>query len=102
MSRFEKPVLFPVSLWSSFLGFLLPWSAQAYSGGPLVGFVQSVADFLTGTLGPPVFVLGLAIAAYGFFFGHREALQRSIYVIVGGAILFSIPSIVGFVQQTAH
>ncbi len=77
-------------------------SALAYSGGPLVGFAQSVLDFLTATLGPIIFALGLAVSAYGFIVGHREALQRGVYVLIGGAVLFSINSIVSFVAQTAH
>ena len=56
--------------------------ALAYSGGPLVGFAQSVLDFLTATLGPIIFALGLAVSAYGFIEGHREALQRGVYVVI--------------------
>ncbi len=91
-----------VRLFLSSVWMLFPALAGAYSGGPLVGFAQSLLDFLTATLGPIVFGIGLAVSAYGFFVGHREALQRGVYVIVGGVVLFSIPSIIGFVTQTAH
>jgi type IV secretory pathway VirB2 component (pilin) len=83
-----------------FLVLLLPSLALAApSGGPLVGFGQSVLDFLTGTLGPIVFGIGLAIAAISIVFGSREGLQKAIFTVIGGALLFSVGSVVEFVAS---
>ena len=59
--------------------------AVAYSGGPLVGFAQSLLDFLTSTLGPIVFGLGIAVAAYGFFLGHREEAVAKVIRLISAA-----------------
>jgi type IV secretory pathway VirB2 component (pilin) len=83
-----------------FLVLLLPSLAlAATTGGPLVGFGQSVLDFLTGTLGPIVFGIGLAIAAISIVFGSREGLQKAIFTVIGGALLFSVGSVVDFVAS---
>jgi len=74
----------------------------APSGGPLVGFGQSVLDFLTGTIGPIVFGIGLAVAAISIVFGSREGLQKAIFTVIGGALLFSVGSVVSFVASISH
>lgn len=61
----------------------------------------STLDFLSGTLGPIVLGLGIAIAAYGMIFGSRDAIQKAAYVGIGGVILFSVDSIVGFIASAA-
>ena len=82
---------------------LLPGLAHATpTGGPLVGFGQSVLDFLTGTIGPIVFGIGLAVAAISIVFGSREGLQKAIFTVIGGALLFSVGSVVAFVASIAH
>ena len=85
------------------ISLLLPGVALATpSGGPLVGFGQSVLDFLTGTLGPIVFGIGLAVAAISIVFGSREGLQKAIFTVIGGALLFSVGSVVSFVASISH
>jgi type IV secretory pathway VirB2 component (pilin) len=76
-----------------------PMIARAAPGGdaPLVGFAASVLGFLTGTLGPIIFGIGLAIAAISLLLGSREGLQKAIWAVVGGALLFGVDSVVGFV-----
>src|SRR6185503_12771041 len=72
-------------------------SGVAFAGpgnGPLVGFGESVLAFLTGTLGPIVFGIGLAIAAISIVFGSREGLHKALFTIIGGALLFSVGSVV--------
>jgi type IV secretory pathway VirB2 component (pilin) len=71
---------------------------SASAAPPLVGLAQDTLGFLTGTLGPIVFGIGLAICALGLIMGNRDALQRGIWAIVGGGMLFGIDQIVGFVQ----
>jgi hypothetical protein len=71
----------------------------APSQGPVVGFGQSVLDFLTGIIGPIIFGIGLAIAAISIVVGSREGIQRAILTVVGGALLFR--PLVRFVQTIA-
>ena len=86
-----------------FLVQLLPALAiAAPTGGPLVGFGQSVLNFLTGTLGPIAFGIGLAVAAISIVFGSREGLQKAIFTVIGGALLFSVGSIVDFVASISR
>ena len=56
-------------------------------------------DFLTATLGPIVFGIGLAVAAISIVFGSREGLQKAIFTVIGGALLFSVGSVVDFVAS---
>ncbi len=82
-----------VLLWS------FPFLAHAYPGGgePLVGFGRDVLSFLTGTLGPIIFGIGLAVAAISLVIGSRDGVQKAIWAIVGGALLFGVDSVVAFV-----
>jgi type IV secretory pathway VirB2 component (pilin) len=89
---------FPVPSLVISLVCLLPATAHAGpGGGPLVGFAGSVLDFLTGTLGPIIFGIGLAVAAISLVMGSRDGLQKAIWAIVGGALLFGVDSVVAFV-----
>jgi hypothetical protein len=82
---------------------LAPGVANAAPGsGPLVGFGESVLGFLTGVLGPVVFGIGLALAAISLVLGSRDGLQRALYTVVGGALLFSVGTVVDFVRGIAH
>ena len=84
------------------LVFLVPSLALAFPvGGPLVGFGQAVLDFLTGTLGPIVFGIGLAVAAFSLVFGSRDGLVKAVYAIAGGALLFSVGAVVRFIASIA-
>src|SRR6516225_4970812 len=74
----------------------------APGGGPLVNFGQGVLDFLTGVLGPIIFGLGLAAAAVSLVIGSREGMQKALYAVLGGGLLFSIGSVVDFVSRVAH
>jgi len=87
-----------------FLAMLVPTIASARPGGgaPLVGFGQSVLEFLTGTLGPVVFGIGLAIAAISLVMGSREGLQKAIYAVIGGALLFSVGAVTTFVETASR
>lgn len=91
----------PLPLFLSALAVTLPATALASPGGgePLVRFGEDVLGFLCGTLGPVIFGIGLAIAAFGLIFGNRDALQKALWAIVGGALLFGVDSVVGFVAS---
>ena len=82
---------------------LVPSVALAFPvGGPLVGFGSAMLDFLTGTLGPIVFGIGLAVAAFSLVFGSRDGLIKAVYAIAGGALLFSVGAVVSFIASIAH
>jgi hypothetical protein len=70
--------------------------------GPLVGFGENVLHFLTAILGPVIFGIGLAVAAISVVLGSREGLQKAFYAIVGGGLLFSVGSVVRFVQSVSQ
>ncbi len=78
-----------------------PTLAQASPGGdvPLVHFGQDVLAFLTGTIGPVIFGIGLAIAAISMVMGSREGIQKAIWAVIGGALLFGVHSVVAFVAS---
>jgi hypothetical protein len=71
-------------------------------GGPLFGFFDAVKDFLVDTLGPVVFVIGLALAAYSIFFGNRDGLQRAAMALVAGALLFSADAVADWLQSATR
>jgi type IV secretory pathway VirB2 component (pilin) len=83
--------------------FALSRAAYARPGGTGVERAASTAlDFLSGTLGPLVLGLGIVIAAYGLVFGNRDGIQKAVWVMVGGVILFSVDSIVAFISSAAR
>jgi type IV secretory pathway VirB2 component (pilin) len=78
------------------------WAHARPGSGPLIGFGQSILDFLTGPLAYVVFGVGLAIAAISLVMGSREGIQKAIYAIVGGGLLFGANAVIDFVQQAAR
>ena len=46
--------------------------------------------------------LFLAIAAYGLIFGSRDGLQKAVWVVVGGVMLFSAESLVSFIAASSR
>ena len=83
---------------------LLPVTAHARpsGSGPLIGFGQSILDFLTGPLAYVIFGVGIAIAAISLVMGSREGIQKAIYAIIGGGLLFGVNAVIDFVQQAAR
>jgi type IV secretory pathway VirB2 component (pilin) len=81
----------------------VPAVAIAGPGGsaPLVGFGQSVLAFLTGTMGPIIVGIGIAIAAISLVVGSRDGLQKAIWAIVGGALLFGVDTVVSFLAANS-
>ena len=71
-------------------------------GAPLIGFGQTILDFLTGPLAIVVLGLGIAIAAVSMIMGSREGMQKAIFAIIGGGLLFSVHAIVDFVASAAR
>ncbi len=70
--------------------------------GPLINFGQSILDFLTGPLAYVVFGVGLCIAAISLVMGSREGIQKAIYALVGGGLLFGVHAVIDFVSQAAR
>ena len=83
---------------------VVPVAAYARPGGsgPLIGFGQSILDFLTGPLAYVIFGVGIAIAAISLVMGSREGIQKAIYAIIGGGLLFGVNAVIDFVQQAAR
>ena len=77
------------------------WAHAAGPDGPLIGFGTSVVNFLTGPLAYVVFGVGVCIAAISLVMGSREGLQRAVYAVIGGALLFGVHEVVDFVARTA-
>jgi type IV secretory pathway VirB2 component (pilin) len=87
--------------------FALPTSLPlpAYAGpggGPLIGFGTTVLDFLTGPLAYVVFGIGICIAAISMVMGSREGVQKAVYAVIGGALLFGVHAVIDFVQSAAR
>jgi type IV secretory pathway VirB2 component (pilin) len=92
-----------LSMCSVLAVMMLTRQALAGPGGTGVErFGETALDFLSGTLGPIVLGLGIAIAAYGLIFGNRDGLQKAVWVIVGGVLLFSVDSVVGFIASASR
>ncbi len=80
--------------------------AAAYAGpgggGPLINFGQSILNFLTGPLAYVVFGVGICIAAISMVMGSRDGIQKAIYAVIGGGLLFGVHAIIDFVQQASR
>jgi hypothetical protein len=59
---------------------------------------SSVVDFLIYGIGPIVFIIGLAWAAFSMFMGSPNGIHGAVRAIIAGAILFAAPHIVSFVR----
>ena len=71
--------------------------AAGPGSAPMAGFLQGLLDWLSGTIGPIVFGLGLVIALFSMIFGQPGGLMRALTVCIAGAALFSIGKIMAFV-----
>ena len=71
------------------------------SGDPLVGFGWDLLDFISGTLGPIILGLGIAIAAVSWILGSRDGLQRAFIAGVGGALLLGVRQVIDWVSAAA-
>ncbi len=100
-ARYSSPRL--VSLSFGALGAWVPAAAYAGpGGGPLINFGQSILNFLTGPLAHVVFGVGICIAAISMVMGSREGIQKAIYAVIGGGLLFGVHAIIDFVQQASR
>jgi type IV secretory pathway VirB2 component (pilin) len=81
-------------------------AAPAYAApggtGPLVGFVQAVANLLIWVLGPGFFLIGMAFVAYSMFFGNPNAKQNGMNCLLGAAVLFGSGQIVDWIVSVTH
>lgn len=77
-------------------------------GFPLLGFcsvessLMAVQTKLIGTILPIVAILGLVFAGFSFVAGSPNARSHLILAIIGAAIGFGAPSIVGWIQTLIH
>ncbi|HYS93787.1 MAG TPA: TrbC/VirB2 family protein [Candidatus Acidoferrales bacterium] len=81
----------------------VPGAANAGPGsGPLINFGQSILNFLTGPLAYVVFGVGICIAAISMVMGSREGIQKAVYAVIGGGLLFGVHAVIDFVQQASR
>jgi type IV secretory pathway VirB2 component (pilin) len=71
------------------------------SGAPLIGFGESIVDFLTGPLAVVIVAIGICIAAISLVMGSRDGLMKAGYALGGGALLFGVRAVVAFIEATA-
>jgi len=78
---------------------VVPAIAIAAPGGgePLIGFGRSILEFLSGPLAYVIVGIGICIAAMSLVMGSREGLQKAIWALVGGALLFGVQTVVDFI-----
>ena len=82
---------------------VMPLTAYAGPGsGPLINFGQSILNFLTGPLAYVVFGVGICIAAISMVMGSREGIQKAVYAVIGGGLLFGVHAVIDFVQQASR
>ena len=83
---------------------MVPAAAHAASSNavPFETFLRSTIDFLTGTIGPLVIILGVVIGAICWILGARDGFMKCVYAVIGGVILFSAGSIVDFIARSVH
>lgn len=81
----------------------VPMAAHAASSAvPFETFLRSTIDFLTGTIGPLVIILGVVIGAICWILGSRDGFMKCVYAVIGGVILFSASAIVDFIARAVH
>lgn len=101
MRSSHSPVLSPTLACAILLTPSLALARHGAAGGPLVGFGEQLLNFMTGTIGPTLFGIGLAVAAISMLLGSRDALMKAVWCVVGGGLLFGIDSIKVFIQAAA-
>jgi len=58
---------------------------------------RSVLEFLSGPLAYVIVGIGICVAAISLVMGSREGLQKAIWALVGGALLFGVDTVVNFI-----
>ena len=71
-------------LWGIVLGVLV---SNAIFADTVSDSIGEANDWLTGTLGPVVLVLGICLSGYYILIGNREAVKKGVFAIVGGLII---------------
>ena len=76
-----------------------PAGVLAAPGGdaPLLDFGRSVLEFLSGPLAYVIVGIGICVAAISLVMGSRDGLQKAIWALVGGALLFGVDTVVRFI-----
>ncbi len=75
---------------------------------PMVGFcsvessLMAVQSKLIGTILPLAAIIGLVFAGLSFVAGSPNARNHLVLAIIGAAIGFGAPSIVGWIQSLVH
>src|SRR5215813_10707232 len=92
-----------VSRFVAAAAIVAPAAAYAAPGsGPLINFGQSILNFLTGPLAYVVFGVGICIAAISLVVGSREGIQKAVYAVIGGGLLFGVHAVIDFVASAAR
>lgn len=79
-------------------GFILsclaiePTFAQGLAG--IEGVLQNVQNTLTGTLAKTIAIIAVVFVGFAWMFGYLD-LRKAMYCVVGIAIVFGAPQIVG-------
>src|SRR5262249_31361708 len=94
------PIPFLLAIVAAVTAPSIAWAGPG--SGPLIGFGQTILNFLTGPLACVVFGVGICIAAISMVMGSREGVQKAVYAVIGGGLLFGVNAVIEFVQQASR
>ena len=78
-----------------------PVLAQQYGGEKIGSALDRIADWLTRILGGALVVIGIIIVGIRMSLHDEHALQKGIWVIVGGLLIFLARNIVDLIKGIA-
>jgi len=77
-----------------------PAAAQVSGNSAQIGTaLSSASSWIVSTLGPGLFVIGMALCGVSLAMGNEDGLRRGYYVLGGGAVIFLSGSIVSLVKS---
>jgi len=78
-----------------------PVLAQQYGGEKIGSALDRITDWLTRILGGALVVIGIIIVGIRMSLHDEHALQKGIWVIVGGLLIFLAKNIVDLIKGIA-
>jgi type IV secretory pathway VirB2 component (pilin) len=77
-----------------------PAFAQVTGNSAQVGTtLTTAATWLTSTLGPGLFLIGVILIGVSLSMGNEDALRKGYYVLGGGAVIFLSSSVVALLKS---
>jgi len=102
MSRnIRNVVLIALLLTVTVIFIASPVLAQQYGGEKIGSALDRITDWLTRILGATIIIIGIIVVGIRMSLHDEQALQKGIWVVVGGLLIFLAKNILALIKGIA-